>query len=211
VSVGIYAIVQRGTGRLYIGCSVNIERRWRRHREDLRAGTHHSRTLQRAWKKHGPGAFDWVVVEIVRDVTLLRAREREWLKLHPFYNALQIQDGVVKHTSETRDRMTAAQLQRAERLRRSGLNRKSDEHRAKIAAAHTGKKASAEARSRMSASARRRGSDHLQTAEARQKSGAAQRGVPKSDTHRAAIKAAHLTCQCPPHVRARQRIQEEQL
>lgn len=210
MSQGIYAIVQRGTGRLYIGASVNIERRWKRHRDDLRAGKHHSQALQRAWAKHGVAEFDWVVLEIVRDLAILRSREREWLKLRPTFNALMTRQGVVRHSPEARARMTASQLARAERLRRAGLDRKTPEHRAKIASAHTGKKASPEARARMSASAKKRGTAHLQTVETRQKVGAAQRGVPKSEQHKAAIKAAHLTCKCPQHVRARQRAEQEE-
>lgn len=197
---GIYEIICNATEAFYIGSSVNIEQRWRRHREDLRAGKHHSPYLQRAWKTHGPDAFDWRIMEKVPDPANLRAREREWLKIRPAYNALRTREGVVQHSAESRARMTAAQLARAEQRRVDGTNQHTPETRAKIAASHTGKKASPEARAKMSASAKRRGAAHLHAPEIQAKSHAAQKGKPKSETARAALKVAHQNCRCPKHM-----------
>lgn len=54
---GIYAIVNTATGQRYIGRAIRLEKRKRRHFAMLRAGTHHSVKLQRAFKKYGENAF----------------------------------------------------------------------------------------------------------------------------------------------------------
>ncbi|MBZ9714797.1 GIY-YIG nuclease family protein [Deinococcus multiflagellatus] len=60
---GIYAIVHRESGKVYIGSAVDIASRWRLHRKQLQDGTHHAVQLQRAWRKYGPLTFEWRVLE----------------------------------------------------------------------------------------------------------------------------------------------------
>lgn len=48
---GVYAIVT--PGRLYIGSSVDVRDRWRRHRNALARGVHENSMLQRAYRKYG--------------------------------------------------------------------------------------------------------------------------------------------------------------
>lgn len=62
---GIYVILNRADGKMYVGSSYDISHRWRKHRESLRRGKHHSPYLQRAWNKHGEKAFAFIVVERV--------------------------------------------------------------------------------------------------------------------------------------------------
>lgn len=59
---GIYIITHLSSGLCYVGSAVNIQKRWDGHRHALRKGTHHSSRLQRAWKKHGPEAFQFDVL-----------------------------------------------------------------------------------------------------------------------------------------------------
>ena len=60
---GIYGIRNNVNEKRYIGSSVNIAKRFYRHRKDLRQGKHHSRYLQRAWDKYGEGSFTFYVEE----------------------------------------------------------------------------------------------------------------------------------------------------
>lgn len=64
-TIGVYAIRNSVTGRVYIGGSTNIERRWRQHRESLNGGwksaTNHR--LRDDWSRFGEGAFVFAVVE----------------------------------------------------------------------------------------------------------------------------------------------------
>lgn len=79
---GVYAIRNKVNGKVYVGSSRVISRRWRRHRWHLRNGCHHSILLQRAWDKYGETAFQFEVLEEV-DLGLLLEREQHWLdELH---------------------------------------------------------------------------------------------------------------------------------
>ena len=51
---GVYAIVHLGSGKKDVGSAAKcFARRWRKHLQDLKNGTHHSRLLQRAFDKYG--------------------------------------------------------------------------------------------------------------------------------------------------------------
>lgn len=56
---GIYAITHRESGRVYVGCSVDLSRRRRNHISALRRGNHCNTKLQRAWNKYGEQAFEF--------------------------------------------------------------------------------------------------------------------------------------------------------
>ncbi len=84
---GIYAIQNKLNGHQYIGSAVNIARRWDEHRSYLKRGVHHSPILQRAWAKYPEDAFEFVILEIVEDVTQLTFIEQRYLdELKPRYN-----------------------------------------------------------------------------------------------------------------------------
>lgn len=75
---GIYSITCTTSGRVYVGQSVDIERRWRNHRSRLRSGKAQNRVLQGSWDKYGESSFKFEVVELVsREV--LDARELHWI------------------------------------------------------------------------------------------------------------------------------------
>lgn len=68
---GVYRIKNVETGKLYIGSSKTIARRFYCHRWDLRRGSHHSPLLQRAWKKYGEAAFTFEIIVICSENNLL--------------------------------------------------------------------------------------------------------------------------------------------
>jgi group I intron endonuclease len=78
VASGIYAIRNKTNGKVYIGSSVSISRRWAGHRCGLRRGHHHAPRLQRAWLKYGEAAFDLVVLEYCAR-ECLQATEQAWI------------------------------------------------------------------------------------------------------------------------------------
>lgn len=59
---GVYAITNLVDGKRYVGGTVNISKRWSRHRKDLRAGRHPNSGLQAAWVAYGEGCFDFSVL-----------------------------------------------------------------------------------------------------------------------------------------------------
>ena len=77
---GVYAIVNRVNGKLYVGSGVNLRHRWSEHRHDLAKGKHHSPYLQRAFNKT-PEAFYIEVIEETptADRKSLLRREQFWI------------------------------------------------------------------------------------------------------------------------------------
>ena len=51
--IGIYKITNKINGKVYIGQSNNIFRRWMEHQRDLIYGIHHSSKLQKEWNEYG--------------------------------------------------------------------------------------------------------------------------------------------------------------
>lgn len=84
---GIYHIVNRQDGKTYVGSAVNIATRWADHRKLLQANKHHGKFgnihLQRAWNRDGAQSFDFIIVEIVTDLTILVIREQAHIDAIP--------------------------------------------------------------------------------------------------------------------------------
>lgn len=104
MTCGIYTIRNTINGRLYIGSSVNIERRWSVHRHNLLAGTHHSRILQNSWNKHGTGAFTFNVLVVLPRGSLLEYEQTLIDHLKPSMNISPTAKSPlgVKRSAETR-------------------------------------------------------------------------------------------------------------
>lgn len=76
---GIYKITCTVTGKVYVGSSVNVYRRWySRHLSSLRRGDHYNRYLQKAWKKYGEQHFECCLLETCSVAELL-TREQFWI------------------------------------------------------------------------------------------------------------------------------------
>lgn len=156
--VGIYAITNNINGKRYIGSAVDVARRWRAHKYRLNRGTHHSIKLQNSWNKHGQEAFLFEVIELVEDVGILIEREQDW----------------ITKSESTGSRGYNICATAGSRL---GVPH-SDEAKAKIARASTGKKHSAESIARM----RMAQKGKVISAETAAKIGAAAKGrVPSPD------------------------------
>jgi group I intron endonuclease len=142
---GIYAVVNMNDGKQYVGSAVNIRRRWRKHGRHLERGVHHNEHLQRAWNRDGGGAFQWSVLELVPDRSLLVEREQAYLDRNRHgYNlcdrAGHCPDSTgIKRSPETRAKLAA--IARAA----------SPETRARIGAASRGRTCKPETRAKMRA------------------------------------------------------------
>ena len=105
---GIYRITNTINGKTYIGkTGVNFGDRWDCHRAQLEGGYHDNRHLQAAWDKYGKDAFEFAIVEVVRDVGLLNELEQRYIKEYQdvglCYNMRSGGDGgsyLGKHLSE---------------------------------------------------------------------------------------------------------------
>ena len=85
---GIYCIRNTRNNKRYVGSAVNIAARYRTHKCDLTKGRHHSPYLQNSWKKYGPDAFEFVVLESCAVEDLITSEQRWIDTLSPEYNVL---------------------------------------------------------------------------------------------------------------------------
>ena len=63
----IYSILNKLDGKIYVGQSVNPNKRKTDHFRALRKGIHHNAHLQRAWDKYGEDAFEFNILENCTD------------------------------------------------------------------------------------------------------------------------------------------------
>lgn len=86
MSIGIYKIENQINGRVYIGQSQNIERRWQRERRQafLESDTSYNYPLSRAIRKYGLENFSFSILEICQ-IDQLNEREQFWMNK---YNSL---------------------------------------------------------------------------------------------------------------------------
>jgi group I intron endonuclease len=81
-TTGIYKIVNKTTGKYYVGSSLNVLRRWNDHVRILNKNEHKNDYLQNAWNKYGQLSFEFVIVSILPNTTTERElllEEQKWL------------------------------------------------------------------------------------------------------------------------------------
>lgn len=76
---GIYMIKNIVNGKIYIGKSFDVKKRWSNHKYELNKGVHVNNHLQRAWNKYGEQNFEFSVVEECNKDDLSN-KEIYWIK-----------------------------------------------------------------------------------------------------------------------------------
>lgn len=116
---GIYKIEHVASGRIYVGSSINIDKRLSEHKSKLRRCGHENRHLQNAWNKYGSDTFAFSVIEHVADKTTLIQREQHWIDAldaacRPNFNILPNAHSALGQvvSTETRAKLSAFQSSR---------------------------------------------------------------------------------------------------
>lgn len=143
---GIYKITNVKTNKIYVGSAQLIERRWRKHKESLRANRHHNIHLQSSWNKHGSETFVFEVIEEVKKDEDLLTAEQKWLDATGCYdrsigyNICPAAGSPLGRevTPETRAKISKAIKGENHHFYGKEL---SDEHKAKISNSNKGKEA----------------------------------------------------------------------
>jgi group I intron endonuclease len=170
---GIYVILHKKSGKIYLGQAQDIVERFGEHRSALNHNRHHNRHLQFAWNQDGAKAFQFKILERCNPEQL-NEREGHFLKLYMgkrlCYNFAEDPTAPFrgrKHTEESKRRISE-----------SGKGHIPH---------NKGQRHSAETRAKMSAAQQNR---LPPTEETRRKIGAKHKGKTISDEHRRAVSEA---------------------
>lgn len=105
--IGIYKIENLKTGDFYIGSSINVNKRFIRHKTQLKKLKHSNYKLQKDFIKYGSDYFNFQIIEEC-DKTCLIELEQHYLDLYkPSYNILKraYSNLGYKHTPETIEKL----------------------------------------------------------------------------------------------------------
>lgn len=86
---GIYEITNIVSGKKYIGSSVNIKKRWKEHKYELKNNIHPNQHLQNSYNKHGVDVFIFKKIESVEPCFLIK-REQYYIDKYDFKSLYNI-------------------------------------------------------------------------------------------------------------------------
>lgn len=78
---GVYKITNKVNGKIYIGSSKDIYKRWKHHVYRLNSGKHVNSYLQNAWNKYGEDSFIFDIQEVC-DENHIREREQYYIDVY---------------------------------------------------------------------------------------------------------------------------------
>jgi group I intron endonuclease len=139
---GIYGIFNAIDGKVLVGSSQELKKRWRAHRNSAKSNQHPNIHFQRAWNTDGEPSFEFRVLELCPIADLL-SREDYWMAYHKSLNP------DFGYNLKTAFRPVFS-IETRERIRqcKKGLHA-SAETRQKMSLAHRGKPFSAEHRAKI--------------------------------------------------------------
>jgi hypothetical protein len=137
---GIYKIVNSQNGKIYVGSSLDIKLRWRKHKAALRSGRHRNAHLQSSWNLYGEETFSLSVLDQVSEECCIFEAEQHYIDtLEPEYNIATVAGGGAGPRSEETKRKISDAM-KGEKHPFFGKTL-SEDHRKKISEANLGKKA----------------------------------------------------------------------
>lgn len=81
---GVYKITNTANGKVYVGSSKDIKKRWHQHKSKLNENQHGNTYLQNVWNKYGGQSFKFEIIEEC-DLKVQFEREQFYLnQLNPF-------------------------------------------------------------------------------------------------------------------------------
>lgn len=159
---GIYKIESKiKPERIYIGSAINIKRRWKEHRKDLRNNVHHSSKLQNHYNKYGKSDIEYIIIMVCEKEELIKQEQLFFDSCNPYFNGCKVAYSClgVKHSEESKKRrslfmmgnknsvgrkLSKEMIEKLTKGRRAKPNwnkgqKLTKEHKRKIGLAHEGK------------------------------------------------------------------------
>lgn len=142
--MGVYKITCLKNSKIYIGSTVNFDKRRKEHWRLLRGNYHPNRHLQHAWDKYGAKQFKIELIEEVYDHDLLLNREQHWIDVTDCanseigYNLTPTAGGTYGYKYTDEQKSNCGKWVRSEELKE------------KLRKYHLGKKATTETKKKMS-------------------------------------------------------------
>lgn len=155
MNTGVYCIRNIFNDKMYIGSSVDIKKRIKRHTTTLNNGSHHSIILQRAWDKYGPESFEFVILKITENTTYEEQLYIDFIK--PDYNVSKSSTAPMlgrKHSKETKKKFSSIKRPKGKGHYMYGKTRPKESIRKQIETM-TGSKRSEKTKIKMSETAKR--------------------------------------------------------
>ena len=153
---GVYFIKNNVNGKVYVGSSSNIYRRWTTHKRELKHKKHHSVKLQNSFNKYGCDAFSYLLAESSKCTKDMALKEAKWIEFFDSVdngyniNPFPYQVGLMPKSEQHKKRIGEAHIGRKlseeskEKIRQARLGKKngpmSEERKRKISEAKLGKK-----------------------------------------------------------------------
>lgn len=78
----IYAIENKVNGKMYIGQTINLKRRWANHKSKLKNNKHINQHLQNSYNKYGKSKFKYKIIE--RNIPVEKLEEKETYYIHKY-------------------------------------------------------------------------------------------------------------------------------
>lgn len=103
--VCIYAIKNTENGKIYIGSTNNMTKRFKKHKSELRGNKHYNEYLQRAFNKYGENSLDFIILTTCGEHQLVK-KEIEYIqKYHALdsnygYNLILPREASTRNISE---------------------------------------------------------------------------------------------------------------
>jgi group I intron endonuclease len=120
--IGVYRIINKVNGKIYIGSAAGIggfNKRWGEHITTLNKNKHGNQHLQKGWNKYGEESFIFEIIEIVDDKNKVIEKEQYYLDLlTPYdelgYNICRIAGNTsgVKCSDETRTKISETKIKK---------------------------------------------------------------------------------------------------
>lgn len=134
IVVGIYAIRNTLDGKVYVGSSTDVRKRWGQHKAQIRSGRHHNAHLRHACAKHGLEAFAFTLLEECAFEVLAEREGAHMARLQSCdrqygYNLDPIIQGRTVQSQESRDKKSLARIgfkPTAETVARGAATRRSN-------------------------------------------------------------------------------------